>query len=151
MSDRTKMWRADLAFGGRIGRTWQESTPWWPDEAGPRPGSPNVVIVLLDDAGFSSFGCYGSEIETPNIDRLASRGLVYTQFHTTSLCSPTRASVLTGRQHHAVGMSIIANADSGFPSKRGAVSPNAGMLSEILRDHGYNTFAVGKWHLAPSS
>ena len=141
----------DPAFHGRIGRTWQESTPWWPEEVVPPPGSPNVVIVLLDDAGFSSFGCYGSEIETPNFDRLASRGLVYTQFHTTSLCSPTRASLLTGRNHHSVGMSIIANADSGYPSKRGAVSPHAGMLSEILREQGYNTFAVGKWHLAPAN
>ncbi len=139
----------DGAFKGTIGRTWQESTPWWPEPRRPRDGSPNVVIVLLDDTGYGSLGCYGSEIETPNIDRLAARGLLYTRYHTTSLCSPTRASMLTGRDHHAVGMSIIANADSGFPSKRGAVTPRAGMLSEILREQGYNTFAVGKWHLAP--
>ena len=137
-------------FQGRIGRTWQESTPWWPPAGGPPAGSPDVVIVVLDDMGFGSLGCYGSEIETPNIDRLAARGLAYTRFHTTPLCSPTRAALLTGRNHHAIGMSIIANADSGYPSKRGAISVNAGTLAEILRDAGYGTFAIGKWHIAPS-
>jgi arylsulfatase A-like enzyme len=150
MGDHRRASRDDSGFQGTIGRTWQESTPWWPQIVQPPPGSPNVVVVLLDDTGYGSLGCYGSEIETPNIDSLAARGLVYTRFHTTSLCSPTRASLLTGRDHHAVGMSIIANADSGFPSKRGAVSNRAGMLSEMLRDAGYNTFAVGKWHLAPA-
>nr|WP_245354321.1 arylsulfatase [Brachybacterium sacelli] len=117
---------------------------------GPRPGSPNVVLVLLDDVGFASLGCYGSEISTPTMDALASRGLRYRNFHTTALCSPTRASLLTGRNHHSVGMSIIANADSGYPSKRGAVSDEAGTVAEILRHEGYNTLAVGKWHLAPA-
>jgi arylsulfatase len=137
-------------FKGRIGRTWKESQPWWPEPSGAKPGSPDVVIVVLDDMGFGSLGCYGSEIATPNIDALASRGLVYTSFHTTPLCSPTRASLLTGRNHHSIGMSIIANADSGFPSKRGAVSHNAGTLAEMLRERGYSTLAVGKWHIAPS-
>ena len=137
-------------FKGRVGKTWQESQPWWPEPTGAAPGSPDVVVVVLDDMGFGSLGCYGSEIDTPNIDALAARGLVYTSFHTTPLCSPTRASLLTGRNHHAIGMSIIANADSGFPSKRGAVSHNAGTLAEIVRDAGYSTMAVGKWHIAPS-
>lgn len=136
-------------FHGRIGTTYQDSEPWWPEEKAAPPGSPNVVVVLWDDIGFASLGCYGSEINTPNIDALAERGMVYTNFHTTALCSPTRASLLTGRNHHSVGMSIIANADSGYPSKRGAVSNHAGTLAEILRDTGYSTFAVGKWHLAP--
>lgn len=137
-------------FKGQIGTTYAESTPAWSREAVPRPGSPNVVLVLLDDVGFASLGCYGSEISTPTMDGIASRGLRYRNFHTTALCSPTRASLLTGRNHHSVGMSIIANADSGFPSKRGAVSHNAGTVAEILRSQGYNTFAVGKWHLAPA-
>ncbi len=138
------------AFKGHVGRTWQESTPWWPDPKGAGKDAPNVLVILLDDMGFSSLGCYGSEIETPNIDALASRGLVYNNFHTTALCSPTRASLLTGRDHHAVGMSIIANADSGFPSKRGVVRPDAGTIAEMLRGEGYSTYAVGKWHLAPA-
>lgn len=137
-------------FEGRIGRTYQDSTPWWPSTVAPREGNPNVLLMLLDDVGFASLGCFGSEINTPNMDRLASNGLRYSNFHTTALCSPTRASLLTGRNHHSVGMSIISNADSGYPSKRGAVSPQAGTLAEILGAQGYRTYAVGKWHLAPA-
>ncbi|MQA04152.1 MAG: sulfatase-like hydrolase/transferase [Streptosporangiales bacterium] len=137
-------------FEGRIGRTYQDSTPWWPPRNEPPAGSPNVVLVLLDDAGFASLGCYGGAVATPTLDALAQRGLRYTNFHTTALCSPTRASLLTGRNHHAVGMSIISNADSGYPSKRGAVSNHAGTIAEMLRQEGYSTLAVGKWHLAPA-
>lgn len=111
---------------------------------------PNILIILFDDLGFGSLGCYGSEIETPHIDALAANGLLYNNFHTTALCSPTRASLLTGRDHHAVGMSTIANADSGFPSKRGVIRHNAGTIAEMLRDEGYSTYCIGKWHLAPS-
>lgn len=136
-------------FEGNIGTTYQDSEPWWPPRTRAPEGAPNVVVVLLDDVGFASLGCYGSEIDTPNIDALAARGLAYTNFHTTALCSPTRASLLTGRNHHSVGMSIIANADSGYPSKRGAVTNHAGTLAEILREADYSTYAVGKWHLAP--
>jgi len=137
-------------FPGTIGTTYQDSTPAWTTRHTPRPGSPNVVIVLLDDVGFASLGCFGSEIATPTMDGLAARGLRYRNFHTTALCSPTRASLLTGRNHHSVGMSIIANADSGYPSKRGSVSDEAGTIAEILRQEGYSTLAVGKWHLAPA-
>jgi arylsulfatase len=137
-------------FRGHVGRTWQDSQPWWPDVDKSGDGKPNILIILFDDMGFGSLGCYGSEIETPNIDALASNGLIYNNFHTTALCSPTRASLLTGRDHHAVGMSTIANADSGFPSKRGVIRHNAGTLAEILRDRGFSTYAIGKWHLAPS-
>lgn len=137
-------------FNGRIGQTYHESTPWWPQVPRPREGAPNIVLVLLDDVGFGSLGCYGSEIPTPNLDALAHNGVRYNNFHTTALCSPTRASLLTGRNHHTVGMSIIANADSGYPSKRGAVSDEAGTIAEMLRAEGYSTLAVGKWHLAPA-
>ena len=112
-------------------------------------GAPNVVLVVLDDTGFAHLGCYGSTIETPNIDALAAGGLRFTGFHTTALCSPTRACLLTGRNHHAVGMRAISNFDTGFPNMRGAIPRSAATLAEILRDNGYATFAAGKWHLAP--
>lgn len=137
-------------FKGHVGRTWQTSEPWWPAADTSRAGSPNILVVLFDDMGFGSLGCYGGDAETPNIDALATRGLLYNNFHTTALCSPTRASLLTGRDHHSVGMSTIANADSGFPSKRGVIRHNAGTIAEILREEGYSTYAIGKWHLAPS-
>jgi arylsulfatase A-like enzyme len=135
-------------FEGSIGRTYADSTPWWPP-AKFRTGAPNVVMVVLDDTGFSHFGCYGSTIATPNIDALAAGGLRFTGFHTTALCSPTRACLLTGRNHHAVGMRAISNFDTGFPNMRGAIPRSAATLAEILRENGYATFAAGKWHLAP--
>ena len=133
----------------QIGRTMAESTPSWPGDIVAPPGSPNIVYCVLDDVGYSDFGCYGSEIATPNIDRLAAGGLRYTNFHTTSLCSPTRASLLTGRNHHAVGMGTLANFDMGYPGYRGMITKDAAMMPEILRGVGYNSFAVGKWHLTP--
>jgi arylsulfatase len=90
-------------FGGRIGRTVAESEPWFSEPPHPGEDAPNVVIVLLDDTGFAQFGCYGSDIDTPNVDRLAAGGLQFTNFHVTPLCSPTRAALLTGRSQHAVG------------------------------------------------
>jgi arylsulfatase len=135
-------------FEGVIGRTVSESTPWWPEPALPK-GVPDVVLIVLDDTGFSHFGCYGSTIETPAVNALADAGLRYTGFHTTALCSPTRACLLTGRNHHAVRMRAISNMDTGFPNMRGALPRSAATLAEILRDRGYATFATGKWHLAP--
>ncbi|MEJ0064211.1 MAG: arylsulfatase [Caulobacteraceae bacterium] len=137
-------------FQGVIGRTYADSQPWWPP-ARFKQNAPNVVMVVLDDTGFSHLGCYGSTIETPNIDALAAGGLRYTGFHTTALCSPTRACLLTGRNHHAVGMRAISNFDTGYPNMRGAIPRSAATLAEILRDQGYATFATGKWHLAPMS
>ena len=137
-------------FEGIIGRTIPESQPWWPPVKY-RKDAPNVVLVVLDDTGFSHLGCYGSTIETPNIDTLAAGGLRYTGFHTTALCSPTRACLLTGRNHHAVGMRAVSNIDTGFPNMRGAMPRSAATLAETLRDNGYATFAAGKWHLAPMS
>jgi len=135
-------------FAGRIGRTYRDSVPSWPD----RPtsaGRPNVVFVVLDDMGFGSLGCYGSEIETPHMDSLAADGVQFTNFHVTALCSPTRASLLTGRNHHAVGMAYLSHVDDGFPGYRGRITHRAATLAEMLRGHGYNTVAVGKWHLTP--
>jgi arylsulfatase len=134
-------------YGGTIASTHHESTPWFPDRAHPGEDAPNVVIILLDDTGFAHFGCYGSEIDTPNIDRLAANGLQYTNFHVTPLCSPTRAALLTGRNHHSVGMRCISNFNTGFPNMTGHISNHAATVAEVLRDEGFTTFAVGKWHL----
>ncbi|MEL7156570.1 MAG: arylsulfatase [Actinomycetota bacterium] len=128
--------------------TVQESTPSWAPPRRPPDGAPNVVVIVLDDTGFAHLGCFGSDIETPNIDRLAAGGLRYTNFHTTALCSPTRACLLTGRNHHSVGMRFVSNVDTGFSNCRGVIAPTAATMAEILRDQGYGTFAVGKWHLS---
>lgn len=134
-------------FAGTIGTTIAESAAWWPDPPRP-PGEPtNVLLVLLDDVGFSDFGCYGSEIETPTIDRLADDGVAYTGFHTTAMCSTTRASILTGRNHHSVGMGCLANFDSGFPGYRGKIAADIPTLAELLRPHGFRNYLVGKWHV----
>lgn len=135
-------------FGGSIGRTYHDSTPWWPQPPAGL-GGPHVVLIVLDDTGFAHFGCYGSELATPHVDRLAARGLRYTSFHTTALCSPSRAALLTGRNPHAVGMRGVSNWNTGFPHMRGGISPRAATVAEMLRAHGYATYAAGKWHLAP--
>ena len=134
-------------FEGVIGRTLDDSVPWWPTPNHPAPEAPNIVVILIDDLGFSHFGCFGSDMVTPNIDALAGRGLRFTNFHVTPLCSPTRAALLTGRNHHSVGMRGISNWSSGFPSMRGHISNHAATMAEVLREGGYTTFAVGKWHL----
>ncbi|SFM35084.1 arylsulfatase [Shimia aestuarii] len=136
-------------FEGSITRYAADSQPWWPERKRPRAGSPNILVVLFDDVGFSDFGCYGSSIRTPVIDRLASNGLRYTGFHTTAMCSTTRAAMLTGRNHHSVGMGCLANFDSGYPGYRGKISREAGTIAEILRPSGYRNYMVGKWHVTP--
>lgn len=137
-------------FEGVVGRTIESSSPWWPPLPSAPAGAPNVVIVLLDDVGYAQFGCYGSDIATPTFDRLAGAGLRYSNFHTTALCSPTRAALLTGRNHHTNGMGRIVELATGFPGYDATVPKTNGMLSEILLGEGYSTFAVGKWHLAPA-
>ncbi len=112
-------------------------------------GAPNVVLIVLDDLGFAQLGCYGAEIATPNIDLLADDGLRYNGFHVTSLCGPTRATLMTGRNHHAVGMGIGPEVPMGFPGYTGRIPKSAGTLPRLMRDAGYSTLAVGKWHLTP--
>ena len=144
------MTEAYAGFEGTVGRTVAGSAPYWP----PRPearGKPNVVIVLADDLGFADLGCYGSEIATPHLDALAARGLRYTNFHVTPMCSPTRAALLTGLNPHAVGVGHVAHSDPGFPGYAMELSANVATAAEILRDNGYATLMVGKWHLAKDS
>jgi arylsulfatase A-like enzyme len=134
-------------FEGVIGPTIAASTPWWPTPAHPKVDAPNILVILIDDLGFSHFSCFGSDLATPRIDELAQSGLRFSNFHVTPLCSPTRAALLTGRNHHSVGMRGLSNWSSGFPNMRGHVSPHAATMAEVLRDEGYTTFAIGKWHL----
>lgn len=136
-------------FGGRLGQTVAQSKPWWPPRTRAGQRAPNVLQVIFDDTGWADFGCFGSEIETPFIDALAATGLRYTNFHVTPLCSPTRACLLTGRNHHRVGMRFLADIDTGFPNSRGRVDPELPMVPAQLQQSGYGTYLVGKWHLAP--
>ena len=142
---------AGTPFPGVIGRTTDESSPAWPAVTRAKEGAPNVVFIVLDDTGFGNLGCFGSPIETPNLDAIAASGLRYNNMHTTALCSPSRACIITGRNHHSNGMACITELASGFPGYNGVMPFENGMLSEILVGHGYNTYMVGKWHLTPSS
>ncbi len=138
------------SFPGVIGRTFDASTPAWPKPLRAREGAPNVLFVILDDTGFGQLGCFGSPIRTPNLDRLAENGLRYSNMHTTALCSPTRSCILTGRNHHSNGMACITEGSTGYPGSNGYIPFENGFLSEILQQHGYNTYAIGKWHLTPA-
>ena len=132
----------------RIGLTLAESTS--PPVPRPYdPDAPNVLVVVMDDLGFAQLGCYGSDIDTPNLDRLAARGLRFTNFHTTAVCSPTRACLLTGRNHHRVGVGMLTDMPVNFPGYRGQIPDSAGTLAQYLGAEGWATFAVGKWHLTP--
>src|SRR6478736_2310125 len=138
------------AFPGVIGRTAEESAPAWPAPVRARDGAPNVVFIVLDDTGFGQLGCYCSPIETPSFDALAANGLRYTNMHTTALCSPTRSCILTGRNHHSNGMACVTEFSTGYPGYNGTMPFEDGFLSEIVQQHGYSTFLIGKYHLVPS-
>ncbi|WP_419923047.1 arylsulfatase [Candidatus Poriferisodalis sp.] len=141
---------AHPSFQGRIGRTVADSEPWFEEHAHAPQGAPNVVFVLLDDTGFAQFGCFGSDIDTLNVDALAANGLQFTNFHVAPLCSPTRASLLTGRAQHAVGLRSVSNFLTGFPHQLGHITNHAATIAEVLGTEGYATFCAGKWHLAPT-
>ena len=133
----------------QIGLTPAESVPRFPDEPKPPAGAPNVVVVVLDDTGFGHLGSFGSDIGTPHLDALAAGGAAFNRFHVTALCSPTRACFFTGRNHHAVGMGFLADIPLGFPGYHSRLPKSAAALPRLLRDSGYSTLAVGKWHLTP--
>ncbi len=139
-------------FKGTINVDIRDSVPDWSPFGAPKApaGAPNVVYIVLDDVGFSAMNSYGGPIDTPNIDRIAAKGLRYTQWHTTALCSPTRSCLLTGRNHTRNSMACITEGSSGFPNASGVIPAENGMLSEILGELGWNTYMVGKWHLCPT-
>ena len=144
------VYRDGEPFPGRVAASFIESVPAWPVPARAPGGAPNVVLVVLDDVGFAQLGCFGSDIDTPRFDGLAADGLRYRNFHTTAMCSPTRACLLTGRNHHTCAMGGITDLCMGFPGYNGRVPKACGFVSEVLRQAGWATFAIGKWHLAPS-
>ncbi len=133
-------------FDGEIGRTFSESTPSWPAETSARPGSRNIRLMLADDLGYSDVGCFGGEIPTPNIDAIAAQDIRFTNFHTSPKYSPSRASLLTGVDHHLAGFADVAHFDPGYPNYRMELG-GAPTIGERLRDEGYSTLMVGKWHL----
>jgi arylsulfatase A-like enzyme len=143
-------YRPGTTFPGRMGRTASESSPAWPAPVRAKPGAPNVLFIVLDDTGFGQLGCYGSPINTPNIDKLAKGGLLYSNMHTTALCSPSRSCFLTGRNHHSNAMACITEGSEGYPGANGSIPFENGFLSEMLLGQGYNTYALGKWHLTPA-
>ncbi len=137
-------------FEGSIGRLITESTPVPLDAPNAPPGAPNIVLIMLDDVGFGTCSTFGGPVPTPTVERVANAGLRYNQFHTTALCSPTRAALLTGRNHHAVHMGGITEIANSFPGYDSAIPRESATVAEILRQHGYSTAAFGKWHLTPS-
>lgn len=138
-------------FQDEIGKTFKESKQWYPDPVSAPKGAPNIVWILLDDVGYGAASSFGGLLRTPTFDSLASEGLRYTNFHTTGICAPSRAALLTGRNHHDVHMGSFPQETSslGFPGYDAIIPSEKGFVSEILRDNGYNTFAVGKWGVSP--
>jgi arylsulfatase len=136
-------------FKGVVNIDIKDSVPDWGPYTQPiaPEGTPNVLYVVLDDVGYSAMQPFGGMIETPNINRIADRGLTFTNFHTTALCSPTRSCLMTGRNHTTNGMATITEAASGYPSSNGHIPFECGTIAEVLGEHGYNTYMVGKWHL----
>jgi arylsulfatase len=136
-------------FQGRIGRTVQDSTPDFPKGVEAPAGAPNILLILTDDVGFGASSTFGGPIETPNFQRIADAGLRYNMFHTTALCSPTRAALITGRNHHTDASGVITEMATGFPGYNSLVPKSSGSVGEVLRENGYNTSWFGKMHNVP--
>lgn len=136
-------------FKGKIAENYEDSEEWWPQKKRPPKGAPNVVIFLLDDVGFAQVGSFGGLIETPNIDRLADNGLRYNNFHTTALCSPSRATLMAGRNPHKIGLGSHALTAMGFPGYNAIVPPSAKSVANYLQEAGYVNYALGKWDHTP--
>ncbi len=140
----------DFHFRGTVGRTIADSDPpEFPQPVRPPAGAPNIVYILIDDAGYGQFGTFGGQIETPALDSVAAEGLRFTRFHTTALCSPTRAALLTGRNHHSTGNGVITEAATGYDGYTGIIGNNIGTIAEVLQQYGYATAWFGKNHNTP--
>jgi arylsulfatase len=142
---------ASTAFNGKIELDIRDSEPDWGPYAAPTApeGAPNILYLVWDDTGIATWDCFGGLVEMPAMTRIAERGIRLSQFHTTALCSPTRASLLTGRNATTVGMATIEEFTDGFPNCNGRIPADTALLSEVLSECGYNTYCVGKWHLTP--
>lgn len=139
----------DTAYKGKIGKTVKESVEWWPEKKKAPAGAPNVIVFLIDDAGFGTSSAFGGLMQTPVLDSLANNGLRYTNFHTTGVCSPTRAALLTGRNHHSVHMAYLNYSSLGYPGYDAVMPGDKATIAEILKENNYNTYIVGKYHVAP--
>jgi arylsulfatase len=137
-------------FGGEIGLNAAQSKPYWPMRVVPPKGAPNILLIMTDDVGFSAPSTFGGVIPTPALDRIAANGLRYTNFHTTSLCSPTRAALITGRNHHSVGFGVVSEQSSGFPGYNSLIPKDSATIARILRENGYRTSWFGKAHNTPT-
>jgi arylsulfatase len=139
----------DPPFRGHIGRTAKDSTPDFPKGIEAPQGAPNVLLIMTDDVGFGASSTFGGPIDTPHYQHLADSGLRYNVFHTTALCSPTRAALITGRNHHSVASGVITEMATGYPGYNSVVPKNAGSVGAVLRHYGYNTSWFGKMHNVP--
>jgi arylsulfatase len=148
-SDQASFEKYGQVFKGKIGRTYEESVEWYPETTKPKPGTPNVLIILLDDVGYSQIGSYGGLIQTPNIDALAADGLRYNNFHTTALCSPSRATLMAGRNPHRIGLGSHALTAMGVPGYNGTPPESAKSIAKDFQHAGFETFALGKWDHTP--
>jgi arylsulfatase A-like enzyme len=137
-------------FRGQIGLDASQSKPCWPARVVPPNGAPNVLLIMTDDAGYGVSGTFGGVIPTPALDRIAKMGLRYTQFHSTALCSPTRAALITGRNHHSVGFGVVTEQSTGFPGYNSIIGPENATIGEILKENGYATSWFGKEHNTPN-
>ena len=140
----------DPKFGGVIKETAPQSKAWWPPRVVPPKGAPNVLLIMTDDAGYGVSSTFGGVIPTPALDRIAKTGLRYTNFHSTALCSPTRAALITGRNHHSVGFGVISEIATGFPGYNSIITKDKATIGRILKDNGYRTSWFGKEHNTPS-
>jgi arylsulfatase len=139
-----------MPFKGVIKEEVKDSKPYWEPLVVPPKGAPNVLLIMTDDAGYGISSTFGGVIPMPNLDRIAKNGLRYTQFHSTALCSPTRAALITGRNHHSVGFGVVSELSTGFPGYDSVISPDKASIGTILRDNGYATSWFGKNHNTPS-